>query len=114
MDKETRDFLDRKFNAVDEKFAGIDQKFDETKRYFGVVAEGLRSEIQQVAEGVVNLDEKLDRELTALRQEMRTEFSEVKSMVKFSYTELDRRMMAIESEVTSLKSRMDRLEARQN
>ena len=75
MDKETRDFLDRKFNAVDEKFAGIDQKFDETKRYFGVVAEGLRSEIQQVAEGVVNLDEKLDRELTALRQEMRTEFS---------------------------------------
>ena len=35
-------------------------------------------------------------------------------MVKFSYTELDRRMMAIESEVTSLKSRMDRLEARQN
>ena len=33
MDKEAREFLDRQFNAVDEKF-------EETKRHFGVVAEG--------------------------------------------------------------------------
>lgn len=33
MDKETREFLDRKFNS-------IDGKIEENKRYFGVVAEG--------------------------------------------------------------------------
>lgn len=61
------------------------EQTEEIKRHFGVVAEGLARKIQQVAEGVVNLNEKLDREMTALRQEMRTEFGEVKSMIKFSY-----------------------------
>lgn len=93
MDKELIEFLDRKFNAIDEKFAQtlsyVDEKFAENKRHFGVVAEGLRSEILQVAEGVSNVDEKLDREITALREDMRAEFSEVKSMSKFSYVELD-------------------------
>jgi alcohol dehydrogenase class IV len=56
------------------------EQMEEIKRYFGVVAEGLERKIQQVAEGVVNLNEKLDREMTALRQEMRSEFGEVKSM----------------------------------
>lgn len=57
------------------------EQMEEIKRYFGVVAEGLERKIQQVAEGVVNLNEKLDREMTALRQEMRTEFGEVKSIL---------------------------------
>jgi len=33
---------------------------EEIKRYFGVVAEGLEQKIQIVAEGVSNLNEKLD------------------------------------------------------
>ena len=85
-------------------------EMEEIKRHFGVVAEGLRTEIQQVAEGVVNLNEKFDREIGALRHEMKTEFNEVKSMIKFSYTDLDRRISTVEGEVTSLKSRMERLE----
>lgn len=89
------------------------EQMEEIKRYFGVVAEGLERKIQQVAEGVVNLNEKLDREMTTLRQEMRTEFGEVKSMIKFSYTELDRRLGALEEDVVSLKARMERVEARQ-
>ena len=103
MDKETREFLDRKFNAVDEKF-------EETKRYFGVIAEGLRNEIQQVAEGVANVNEKLDRHT----EENERGHREILSAIKFSYAELDQRIRAVESEVTSLKSRMERLEARQN
>jgi len=59
------------------------EQVGEIKRYFGVVAEGLRNDIRQVAEGVTNVSEKLDREITALRDEMRTEFNEVKSMTKF-------------------------------
>src|SRR3990172_7120551 len=117
MDKETREFLDRKFNAIDERFNGIDEKFNgidekfvETKRYFGVVAEGLRSEIRQVAEG----HEVIRDEIQALREENELAHKEILSAIKFSYAELNQRIRTIESEVITLKSRMDRLEARQN
>ena len=86
---------------------------EEIKHHFGVIAEGLRTEIRQVAEGVANLDEKLDREITALRAENEQAHREILSAIKFSYAELDRRITTIEGEVSSLKSRMERLEARQ-
>jgi hypothetical protein len=44
---------------------------------------------------VVNLNEKLDRKITALRDEMRSEFKEVKSMIRFSYAELDQGALRI-------------------
>ncbi len=103
MDKETREFLDRKFGVIDEKF-------EDTRRHFGVVAEGLRSEIQQVAEGVVNLNEKFDREIASFREENELAHREILSAIKFSYAELDRRITTVESEVTSLRSRVERLE----
>jgi len=101
MDREDREFLDRKlknpalegrglrlggsvFNAINEKFAGIDEKFEETKRYFGVVAEGLRSEIRLVAEG----HDVIRREIEEFREEVRNEFKEIRSLVKFSYTDM--------------------------
>jgi len=90
------------------------EQMEEIKRHFSVVAEGLEHKIQQVAEGVVNLNEKLDREMTALRQEMRTEFGEVKSMIKFSYTELDRRIRTLEEGFTALQARIERVEARRS
>jgi len=110
MDQETREFLDRKFDAIDRKFTGVDEKFEETKRHFGVVAEGLRSEIQQVAEGVVNLNEKFDREMTSLREGNEQAHREILSAIKFSYAELDRRITTLEGEFGSLKSRVERLE----
>ena len=50
------------------------EQMEEIKRHFGVVAEGLEHKIQLVAEGVANLDEKLER----FRQEVTEEFKEVK------------------------------------
>jgi hypothetical protein len=85
-------------------------EIEEIKRHFGVVAEGLRSEIRQIAEGVANVDEKLER----FRREVHADFKEVKAMIKFSYSELDGRITALESEVTSVKTRVERLEARQH
>jgi hypothetical protein len=38
-----------------------DEQMNEIKRHSDVVSEGLRVEIRQVAEGVVNVDEKLER-----------------------------------------------------
>ena len=96
MDQEIREFLDRKFNAIDEKFKEIrrdsdrkfeetkqysDRRFEETKQYFGVVAEGLRSEIQQVAEG----HEVIRNEIQSLRQENEQAHKEIVAAIKFSY-----------------------------
>ena len=84
-------------------------QMEEIKRHFRVVIEGLESNIQIVAEGISNVDEKLER----IRQEFKEEFREVKSMIKFSYAELDRRVQTLEESVLSLQTRMNRLEAKQ-
>jgi ubiquinone biosynthesis protein UbiJ len=85
-------------------------EIEEIKRYFGVVAEGLRSEIRQVAEG----HDAIREEIKQFREEVKEEFKEVKAMIKFSYAELDRRIRAIEDTVFSLQSRIERLEVKQN
>ena len=54
---------------------------EEIKRHFDVVSEGLRSEIRQVAEGVISVSEKIDRSHAELRSEM----NEVKAMIKLSF-----------------------------
>ena len=51
---------------------------EEIKRHFGVVADGLRSEIRIVAEGLTAFREESKRDTEALSQEMRSKFSEVK------------------------------------
>ena len=86
------------------------REIEEIKRHFSVVAEGLEHKIQLVAEGITNVDEKLER----FRQEVKEEFKETRSMIRFSYAELDRRVVAIEGEVMSLKNRVERLEAHQD
>lgn len=84
------------------------EQMDEIKRHFGVVAEGLRNDIRQVAEGVVNLDEKFDREMTSLREDNEQAHREILSAIKFSYAELDQRIRVLESGFQTLKVRMDR------
>jgi len=101
MDQDLQKFLDRKFHAVDEKF-------EETKRYFDVVAEGMEYKIQLVAEGVANLNEKMDRHI----EENEAAHREILSAIKFSYAELDQRIRVLESNVQGLSTRMERLEAR--
>ena len=107
---------------------------DEIMRHFDVVAESLHSEIRSVAEGhgilvdgqkllterVKDLDGglqnltvgvlRLGEELKSFRAEVAGEFTELRSMVKFSYAELDRRIRTLEGAVVSLTDRMDRLE----
>jgi hypothetical protein len=49
-------------------------QIEEIKRYFGVVAEGLRSDLQQVAEG----HSVIRHELQEMRNEFRDEFKEMR------------------------------------
>lgn len=81
-------------------------ELSETRRHFDVVAEGLRSDVRQVAEGVATVSS----ELKEFREEVKEEFIEVRSMIKLSYTELDRRLETLETSVHSLEARVERLE----
>ncbi len=45
------DRIERRLDSHDQKFVSIDQHFDELKRHTGVLVEGLRHEVQLVAEG---------------------------------------------------------------
>ncbi len=102
---------------------------EDIKRHFNVVAEGLRSEIRLLAEGVGANNEKLDRfegrldrfegrldqldfRIDRLETRIVEEFGEVKAMIRLSFGELDRRIQSLESDVHSLRARLEKLEAR--
>jgi uncharacterized coiled-coil DUF342 family protein len=97
-------------------------EMEEVKRHFGVVADGLRSEIRLVAEGHAALDEKLDetrqemsefhREFLEFLKDIQVEFRELRALIKLSYVELDERLKNVERELLLLKSRLDDLEGR--
>lgn len=89
------DAMDGRFTRIDEQFSGIDGKFEETKRYFGVLAEGLRSETRQVAEGHQILVDGQTRIIEKIEHVER----ELGAMIKFSYAELDRRLRAVEEKM---------------
>ena len=80
---------------------------EEIKRHFGVVAEALRSDIRQIAEGHVGIG----RELQEIRDEFRDEFKEMRALMRPSFSQLDQRMRMLETDISTLKSRVDRLES---
>ena len=80
---------------------------EEIKRHFGVVAESLRSDIQQIAEGHAVIR----HELQSQREELRGEFNETRALMRLSFSQFDHRILTLESDVTSLKSHMDHLES---
>ena len=60
-----------------------DAQVEEIKRHFGVVAEALRSDIRQVAEGHSGIGREL--------QEIRDEFREMRALMRLSFSQLDER-----------------------
>lgn len=85
----------------------IESTAEETRRHFDVVAERLESKIDTIAEGVMTANERIDR----LDGEMHDEFDDVRSMIKFSHHELDRRLRTLEDTVSDLQTRVERLES---
>ena len=85
------------------------EEIEEIKRHFGVVAESLRGDIRQIAEGHAVIR----HELQSRREEVRDEFKETRALMKVSFSQLDQRIDNLESDVSSLKSRADRLESGQ-
>jgi hypothetical protein len=111
MDSETADEIKRHFEVVAEGFHqslrdGLNElrtelrteigglrtelraEIQDVKRHSDVIAESVRGEIRLVAEGVAGLDEKFTPEFRNVREEI----GEVKTMLRLSYADLDRRL----------------------
>ena len=72
---------------------------EDIKRYLGVVVEGLRSDVQQVAEGVTANGEALDR----FRDETAREFAAVRSEAGAFRVETARNFAAVRSEADAFR-----------
>jgi ABC-type phosphate transport system auxiliary subunit len=79
---------------------------------FHIISEDVITKVQQVAEGVVNLDQKFDRRLDGLDRNIDEKNQDVLAAIKFSYAELDRRITYLETELQALKQRVHQIEKR--
>lgn len=112
------DKIDGNFETVDAKFDGMQQHIDtkaaENRRHFEVVAEGLRSDIQQIAEGHQVLLDRQNRMESRILERVDHVERELGAMIKFSYADLDHRMRTLEETVSTLQSRVEHIESRLN
>ena len=79
---------------------------------FHVISEDVISQVKLVAEGVGNVNEKLDRTRQELKTEIQETRQEVLAAIKFSYAELDKRLTILENEFLELKRRVEKIEGR--
>ena len=68
---------------------------EEIVHQFHVISQGVIDQVKQVAEGVANVNEKLDRRFNELKAEIQETRQEVLAAVKFSYAELDKRLTTL-------------------
>ena len=90
--------------------AGGQKRLEDGQRALADGHRRLEVSLQALADSFKNLDDKLE----AFRVEVASNFTELRSMIKFSYAELDRRIRTLEGAVVSLADRVDRLEARKS
>jgi hypothetical protein len=86
----------------------------ELKRHFSVLTEHLDSKIGLLAEGHASLSESLNRRIDGLEARVHDEGEETRAMIRISYAQLDRRVAALEVEMTGVRERLGRLETHQN
>lgn len=99
MDQELVAYLDARFRETAQQMETLQEKTSQEIRQVDVVVEGLRHEVQLVAEGVTNVNERLD----AFRLEVAQEFKDVRSLIHLSYRDLDRRIRGSEGDADGLK-----------
>src|SRR5437879_2015070 len=96
--------LDNRFTTVDQRFATIDrrfeemtarmeERFEEVKRHTGVLVEGLRHEVQLVAEGfAVFVEGRYAQDQANIAQQ----FRETHALIRSSYDQLRQRVENLE------------------
>jgi hypothetical protein len=123
VDERLETFAARIGQRVDERLetfaAGLEQRVDaklsaatdDMRRHFDTAVEEMKGTVQLLAESIGSVDAKLDRSVVALREEIRSTAAETQAMIRFSHSDLDRRVRTLEDSVSDLKTRMERVEA---
>lgn len=81
----------------------VDRQSAETRRHMDVVFERHEARSATVNEAITSLDERTQRGFAGVEEKIANESSEIRAMIRLSYTELDRRLR-------NLEDRVDRLE----
>ena len=95
--------IDGRFAQTDGRFAQIDGRFEHVEgsiRQVHVLIEGLDAKIELVAEGVSNVEEKLDRNIKANEQQ----FEELRTTIQISHAVLQKRDDDLDARVTVLET----------
>jgi predicted nucleic acid-binding Zn-ribbon protein len=95
------------FGEVRSELGEVRTEVVDVRRHFNVVAEDLRSEIRTVAEGLQGFREEVANEFSAVRADLR----EQNALNRLAYADVNRRVSAHESDLTDIRTRLDRIEA---
>jgi predicted nuclease with TOPRIM domain len=88
--------LDDRVQKLDDRVHTLDDRVQKLDDKIHIQLEYVRGDIRLVAEGVANVDEKLDRHIG----ETAREFEEVRSLTRLSYVQLEKRVSVLESRST--------------
>src|SRR4030043_1074509 len=111
---------DGKLDSLEErvglKMKGLEERLDQKMtglevrviHQFHVLSEGLMDHIKLLAEGHVGIVERLDR----MEKENERQHMETRALVKLSFSELDRRVTDLESQVKDLQNWRKQVETR--
>jgi hypothetical protein len=82
------------------------EQLEEVKCHFSVVSEALRSDIRRIAEGQAILQHQLQEP----HGENQNEFKEIQAFTQRSFSQFDQNSHTLETDLSDLKNRIDRLE----
>jgi peptidoglycan hydrolase CwlO-like protein len=77
---------------------------DEIIHEFHVISEGIITQVKQVAEGVINVDQKIDR----TRLELKGEIEEKTQPIAQAVVSLDNKVTTLDGQVKTLDVKLDR------
>jgi chromosome segregation ATPase len=94
---ERLDQMDRRFDQMDGRLDQMDGRLDRVEtegRHTRILVEDLRGMISLLAEGVIGLGERMENFEERI---LKKEFKEVRDLMRPAYSELDRRVRALET-----------------
>src|SRR5207245_8860020 len=100
-----------RFDPVEQRLDAHDDRFEEVKRHTGVLVEGLRHEIQQVAEGLVMHIEFRHRED---REYFDRKFEDMSSLFRSSHDHLQQQHDQLRQSQDQIHQRVENLDRNQN
>ena len=98
------DAIEQQLDSHDQKFVSIDQRFDELKRHTGVLVEGLRYEVQLVAEGfAVFVEGRYAQDQATIAQQ----FRETQALIRSSYDHLQQQQDQTRQRIENLERKSE-------